>query len=125
MVFRRLALANITLSGKKAALGRKSVMYLGNTICAKGMIADAVKVREIVNYPRPTSWAEVRSWLGKVSYLRLFWANVARLLEPIFAAQRYTTEDKIKAAAERAAIIKKGGRVGRFKKGSSGRKQWS
>ena len=116
MVFRRLALANITLSGKKAALGRKSVMYLGNTICAKGMIADAVKVREIVNYPRPTSWAEVRSWLGKVSYLRLFWANVARLLEPIFAAQRYTAEDKIKAAAERAAIIKKGGRVGRFKK---------
>ena len=60
-VFARLREAGLTLRGKKCHIGLTQVSYLGHVFSGKGMSPDPRKTQAIVNWPQPTSVAEVRA----------------------------------------------------------------
>ncbi|TYK22952.1 reverse transcriptase [Cucumis melo var. makuwa] len=50
----------------------EQVVFLGHVVSAKGVSVDPQKVEVIVNWERPTSVTEVRSFLGLAGYYRRF-----------------------------------------------------
>ncbi|XP_076883092.1 uncharacterized protein LOC143531730 [Bidens hawaiensis] len=48
------------------------VTFLGHIVSAEGIKMDPTKIEAITNWPRPTSAAEVKSFLGLASYYRRF-----------------------------------------------------
>ena len=50
----------------KCELGKTSLGYLGHIVGHVQLKIDPSKVEEIINWPKPTSVTEVRSFLGAV-----------------------------------------------------------
>ena len=69
-VFDRLREANLKLKAKKCHLCCEEVPYLGYVITREGLQANPDKVRQIQEWPRPTSKKEVQSFLGLAGYYR-------------------------------------------------------
>ena len=49
-----------------------SIAFLGHVVCGSRISVDAQKVQAVVDWPRPTTVTEVRSFLGMVGYYRKF-----------------------------------------------------
>ncbi|XP_058780030.1 uncharacterized protein LOC131653766 [Vicia villosa] len=58
------------------------VSFLGHVISGGGVAVDPSKVEEVVNWDRPRSVTEVRSFLGLVGYYRRFIMGFAKLALP-------------------------------------------
>ncbi|GBN75169.1 Retrovirus-related Pol polyprotein from transposon 297 [Araneus ventricosus] len=70
-VFQRLQKANLKLSPKKCRFFRKEV-YLGHIISADGVKTDLEKTKAVVDWPRPETVHDLRSFLGLCTYYRRF-----------------------------------------------------
>ncbi|KAA0060066.1 DNA/RNA polymerases superfamily protein [Cucumis melo var. makuwa] len=66
----------------------EQVVFLGHVVSAKGVSVDPQKVEEIVNWERPISATEVRSFLGLAGYYRHFIEDFSRLALPLTALTR-------------------------------------
>lgn len=64
---------------KKCEFWLKEVVFLGHVINGEGIYVDPQKIEAIVNWPRPTSVTEVRSFMG--TFGRLLQEVCARLLQ--------------------------------------------
>ena len=82
-VFACLQEAGLTLRGKKCHIGLNQVSYLGYVFSEKGMSPDPRKTQVIVNWPQPTSVAEVRRFIGLASYYRRYIADFAQVAAPL------------------------------------------
>jgi hypothetical protein len=51
---------------------QKKIQYLGHIISEDGISVDPEKIKEIVEWPRPTNVAEIRSFMGITGYYRRF-----------------------------------------------------
>ncbi|GBO44664.1 Retrovirus-related Pol polyprotein from transposon 297, partial [Araneus ventricosus] len=71
-VFQRLQKANLKLSPKKCRFFRKEVSYLGHIISADGVKTDPEKTKAVVDWPRPETVHDLRSFLGLCTYYRRF-----------------------------------------------------
>ncbi|GBM54305.1 Retrovirus-related Pol polyprotein from transposon 297 [Araneus ventricosus] len=71
-VFQRLQKANLKLSPKKCRFFRKEVSYLGHIFSADGVKTDPEKSKAVVDWPRPETVQDLRSFLGLCTYYRRF-----------------------------------------------------
>ena len=61
------------------------VMFLGHIVSEEGITVDPAKIKAIINWKKPKTVTEVRSFLGLTGYYRRFVEAFARLAEPLTA----------------------------------------
>src|SRR3954463_10113286 len=61
----------------------KSRQFLGFVVSENGVYAQEEKVQCMLNYKRPTSLQELRSFLGLMSYYRKFIKNFSHMAAPL------------------------------------------
>uniref|UniRef100_A0A3B1KDF0 Gypsy retrotransposon integrase-like protein 1 n=1 Tax=Astyanax mexicanus TaxID=7994 RepID=A0A3B1KDF0_ASTMX len=83
MVLSRLQQHNLKLKLEKCHFFQTRVSYLGHVISESGVETDPEKIRAVVDWKRPTTVKEVRSFLGFASYYRRFVEGFAALAAPL------------------------------------------
>ena len=87
-VLGRLRKANLRLKRPKCRFMAPSVTYLGYVIDAEGLHPVPEKVEAIRQAPRPTTVAELKSYLGLVTYYSKFLRDLASTLAPLYKLLR-------------------------------------
>lgn len=83
LVFKRLREHNLKLKLEKCHLFQAEVKYLGHVISASGVATDPDKIRTVLEWKRPSTLTELRSFLGFASYYRRFVEGFARHAGPL------------------------------------------
>lgn len=74
---------NLKLQPKKCQFLRKEIIYLGHKITSEGVRPDPEKISAVMNFPRPASHKEIKSFLGLCNYYRRFIPNFSHIAEPL------------------------------------------
>ena len=82
-VFERLAKAGLKLKPSKCEFFRSSLKYLGHIVSKNGIATDPRKVKAILDWPRPKTVTEVRSFTGFTNYYRRFIKGYAKVARPL------------------------------------------
>ena len=61
----------------------KEVHFLGHVISAKGIVVDLAKIEMVLNWERPKTVTEVRSFLGLAAYYRRFVEGFSKKVNPL------------------------------------------
>ena len=69
----------------KCEFGKTSLNYLGHIVGGGELKIDPSKLAVIVNWPKPKSATEVRSFLGAAQYWRKFISNFSLIAAPLHA----------------------------------------
>lgn len=83
LVLEKLLEVDLRLKRKKCVFGADSVEYLGHVISKDGVAMDPRKVKSILEWPRPKTVTDVRSFLGMVGYYRKFLKHFAEISAPL------------------------------------------
>ena len=62
---------------------KNEIKYLGHVVSEKGVSTDPDKIKAVTEWPQPTTVTEVRSFLGFVSYYRMFMPNLSKVAKPL------------------------------------------
>jgi hypothetical protein len=87
-VLERLRNEKLYVKLEKCEFWMDSVSFLEHVISGKGVAADPEKVKVVVEWTRPTSVFEIRSFLGLSGYYRRFIESFSKLLGPLTALTR-------------------------------------
>ena len=82
-VFKRCREYNLRMNPSKCAFGISSGNFLGFLIHQRGIDLDLTKAKVIATLTLPATLKELRSFVGKVSYLRVFILGLAEILKPL------------------------------------------
>ena len=84
LVLDRLRQVGLKLKPSKCELLRTSMEFLGHVVSTKGMAPDPKKVDKVLNWPKPTSLTNVRSFVGLCTYYRSYIPNFSQLAKPLY-----------------------------------------
>ena len=70
LIFGRLRKHKLTVNPKKTRLGLSSIEYVGHTIDNEGISFSRERLQEVIDFPKPQSKGELKSFLGLANYLR-------------------------------------------------------
>ena len=82
-VFEHLAKAGLKLKPSKCEFFRSSLKYLGHIVSKNGIATDPRKVKAILEWPKPKTVTEVRSFTGFTNYYRRFIKGYAKVASPL------------------------------------------
>ncbi|GKV24657.1 hypothetical protein SLEP1_g34241 [Rubroshorea leprosula] len=68
---------------KKCEFWLDNVAFLGHVVTKNGISVDPQKIEAVVNWKRPNSVAEIRSFLGLAGYFRQFVGDFSRIAQPM------------------------------------------
>ena len=77
---------------KKCDFWLNKVTFLGHIISGEGISPDPTKIQAIVDWKRPTTVTEIRSFLGLAGYYRRFIEGFAQLAAPLTQLTRKGTK---------------------------------
>uniref|UniRef100_A0A7I4YT76 RNA-directed DNA polymerase n=1 Tax=Haemonchus contortus TaxID=6289 RepID=A0A7I4YT76_HAECO len=83
-VFEAFREAKLKFKPQKCRLMEQQVSFLGHIINEKGVNMDPDKVAKILNYPKPSNLAELRTFLGLCGYYRKFILRFSSIAKPLF-----------------------------------------
>lgn len=81
---------------KKSSFVMNSISYLGCLVDRNGLHIDPTKVRVIVEWPAPTSFTKLRSYIGMTNYLQKFLTYYFEVTLPMNTLKREKAEFKCK-----------------------------
>ena len=84
-VLRRLRANRLLAKPEKCVFGVKKVDFLGYVISDEGTSVSPAKVQDILDWPRPQSRRELKSFLGTANFSRKFIANFSDIVMPLLA----------------------------------------
>lgn len=90
-VLTRLQSAGLHLKKEKCKFLCESVTYLGHRIDANGLSPLPEKVAAVRDAPVPKNVAELKSYLGLLSYYSRFLSNLSTVLAPLYRLLRQST----------------------------------
>ena len=74
----------LKLKPSKCKFFRDSLCYLGHIILKKGIATDPKKIETILNWPRPKTVTDVRSFTGFTNYYRKYIKDYAKIARPLY-----------------------------------------
>lgn len=83
-VLARFVEFNVTINLDKSQFCEETVSYLGYTYSNAGFEPDKSRIRDILQYPSPTSVTETQSAIGFLSYFRQFIPGFANICRPLY-----------------------------------------
>jgi len=102
MVLEKLRERKLFAKFKKCEFWLEEVAFLGPVVNKDGLAVDLAKVQAVVEWERPTSVREIRSFLGLVGYYRRFIEGFSSLSGPLTALTRknapFVWRDKCEAS---------------------------
>jgi hypothetical protein len=104
IVVRRLSECGMQLKISKCVFAASSMSALGLVVSRKGIDKDPTKVRQILEWPLPHSGAEMQSFMGLASYLRVHvpaFATLSRPFTALYAQKVISWSDELKGQFER------------------------
>jgi hypothetical protein len=87
-VSRRLKRNNLQLQPGKCEFLRKEVTFIGHKISVRGVEPDNRKIEAIMNFPRPNTAKELKSFLGLAGYHRRFVPQFSKVGVPLHKLQK-------------------------------------
>lgn len=87
-IFETLRKANMKVQLDKCKFFQTEVVFLGFIISASGIKTNPEKVKAILDFPKPETLKELRSFLGLSGYYRRFVNDYAKLAKPLTALLR-------------------------------------
>lgn len=84
-VLQTLADNKLYANFEKCAFNNPEVEYLGHVVSADGIKPDPKKVQAVLQWPRPTTKKELRSFLGLTQYFRKFIQGYSKIAAPLNA----------------------------------------
>ena len=81
------------LQPSKIHFGPKEVQYLGHVLSADGIGMGEDRIKAIIDLKTPTTFKELCTVLGTVSFLRKLVSNLAPIIEPLVALTRKSVEN--------------------------------
>ena len=82
-VFERCRKYKLKMNPKKCAFAVNTGKFLGVTVHRKGITADETKAAAVRGMPSPANQDQLRTLIGKISYLRRFIPGLAELTSPM------------------------------------------
>ncbi|PKA64320.1 RNA-directed DNA polymerase like [Apostasia shenzhenica] len=83
LVLQKLRENQLYVKFSKCDFWLSNVTFLGHVISAEGILVDPYKVSAVMDWPRPTSVSEVRSFLSLASYYRKFVKGFSQIALPL------------------------------------------
>ena len=83
-VLAKLKEAGLKLKPSKCEFFKKRIHYLGHVVSEDGVETDPKKLEAIVQWPRPRTVTDVRSFLGFTNHYRRFIAGYAKVAKPLY-----------------------------------------
>ena len=87
--------AGLTANPAKCRLGLKEASYLGYRVGRGNVRPQEAKVKTILDWPRPTSKKQVKSFLGLVGYYQRFIPSFPTLASPLHDLTRKALPDRV------------------------------
>ncbi len=91
----RLEKAGLTVKAKKCQLAMKECVFLGHTVGRGQVKPDAAKIADLLEFKRPRTKKDVRSFLGLAGYYRRFVQDFASTATPLTDLTRDCCPDKV------------------------------
>ena len=82
-VISKLRAAGLKLKPTKCDLFQQQISYLGHIVSKEGVATDPDKIKDVTEWPQPTTVTEVRSFLGFMSYYTRFIPNFSKVAKPL------------------------------------------
>ena len=94
-ILTRIREAVIKLSPDKCEFFLNQLCFLGHIITQKGIQTDPKKIEAVVNWSKPNTIEELRSFLGFTNYYRKFIDSYADLVEPLETLMKNSSKGNI------------------------------
>ncbi|NAV32995.1 reverse transcriptase-like protein [Klebsiella pneumoniae] len=104
IIFERLRQYELKMNPLKCAFGVSSGKFLGFVVRHHGIEIDPLKIKAILEMPPPKSLTQLRSFQGRLAYLRRFISNLSGRCQPFAILNKkdskYVWDDKCQTAFE-------------------------